>query len=64
MLYLFLYGKSLNLFQKILKRQESLNVRYIRNIQTMQKMTKSNRNILKAFEIFTDKNRFGKLFNY
>jgi hypothetical protein len=37
----------------LIKRQESLSVRYIRSIQTV----KSNRKIPKAFEIFTNTNR-------
>jgi hypothetical protein len=45
-------------YQKKDMRQESLNVRFIRNIQTLKKTTRSNRNILQAFEIFTDTNSF------
>ena len=41
-----------------IQRQESLSVRYIRNIQTLKSSTSSKRKIPKAFEIFTDKNRF------
>ena len=36
-------------------RLESLSVRYIRDIQTIR--SKSNRNIPKVFEVFTDSNR-------
>jgi hypothetical protein len=41
-------------FLCILKRQESLSVRYIKNIRP----SKTSRSIPKAFEIFTDRNSF------
>ncbi len=37
-----------------MQRQESLNVRYIRSIQKL----KSGKSVQKAFEIFTDSNRY------
>jgi len=51
---------SITYFKKDM-RQESLNVRYIRTIQTLKSSSspsKSNRSVPKSFEIYTDTNSF------